>query len=292
MSVDVYPVSDWLETLRTLRDAGDAAVVVTVASTRGSVPREAGTKMIVTAGAVHGTIGGGHLEYKAIAIARDRLAARDALGALRRFPLGASLGQCCGGVVELLFETVSDDSAWKDLLADARVRAARASDFTIVLFGAGHVGRALVPMLAGLPCRVTWVDERADAFPRELPANVVSVCTDVPEDEVDAAPAGAYFLVMTHSHALDETLAEAILRRGDHAYFGLIGSATKRRAFERRLARRGMPVARFATMTCPIGVAGIPGKEPAAIAIAVAAEMLQVRARAGAARRVGAMSGA
>lgn len=272
-------MSDWLDTLRTLRDAGKAAVVVTVASTRGSVPREAGTNMIVTADAVHGTIGGGHLEHKAIAIARDRLAAGDAPGALRRFPLGASLGQCCGGIVELLFETVSDDAAWTDLLADARRRDEHATGFTIVLFGAGHVGRALVRGLAGLPCRVTWVDERADAFPRDVPPNVTPVCTDIPEQEVDAAPPGAYFLVMTHSHALDEALAEAILRRADHAYFGLIGSVTKRRAFERRLARRGMPVARFATMTCPIGVAGIPGKEPAAIAIAVAAQMLQVRAR-------------
>ncbi len=366
-------MSDWLDTLLQLRAAGTPAVVVTVASTKGSAPREAGTKMIVTPTDVHGTIGGGHLEHKAIAIARDQLAAGRASDMpLRRFPLGASLGQCCGGLVNLLFEPLAQDAPWLDAVANARRgghdsvvvtaidgdttldklvltreqvtgsldanldRAAsalaralladggeprlatigvdchsreggnqvssaerrwapacagatrttlflepiRATDFDIVLFGAGHVGRALVRTLAELPCRITWVDERETEFPRDIPANVTVACTDAPEAEVDAARPGAYFLVMTHSHALDEVLTEKILRRADYAYFGLIGSLTKRRAFEKRIERRGMPAARFATMTCPIGVTGIPGKEPAAIAIAVAAELLQVRARA------------
>lgn len=338
-------MADWLDTLQALRDARQAAVVVTVASTRGSVPREAGTRMIVTADAIHGTIGGGHLEHKAIAIAREQLA-RNADGrALHRFPLGASLGQCCGGLVNLLFEPTAGTMEWLDALLDARrnaqdtvlvtdthgdatagklavtrdridgspdMRCDRAvhdlarslldsdgtprvvsvegrtlyvervcsDDFRVVLFGAGHVGRALVRLLAGLPCRVAWIDERDDAFPREIPANVTPICTDVPEAEVDAAAAGAYFLVMTHSHALDEVLTERILRRADCAYFGLIGSLTKRRAFEHRIGRRGVPAERFATMTCPIGVAGIPGKEPATIAVAVAAQVLQVRASA------------
>jgi xanthine dehydrogenase accessory factor len=162
----------------------------------------------------------------------------------------------------------------------------RASDFDIVLFGAGHVGRALVGVLAGIDCRVTWVDARDDAFPADVPANIDVVCTDAPEQEVDAARPGSYFLVMSHSHPLDEALAERILRRNDAAYFGLIGSLAKRRQFERRMERRGMPPARFAAMTCPIGVAGIPGKEPATIAIAVAAELLQVRARAIAGARI------
>jgi len=366
-------MSDWLDTLLQLRAAGTPAVVVTVASTKGSAPREAGTKMIVTPTDVHGTIGGGHLEHKAIAIARDQLAAGRASDMpLRRLPLGASLGQCCGGLVNLLFEPLAQDAPWLDAVANARRgghdsvvvtaidgdttldklvvtreqvtgsldanldRAAsalaralladggeprlatigvdchsreggnqvssaerrwapacagatrttlflepiRATDFDIVLFGAGHVGRALVRTLAELPCRITWVDERETEFPRDIPANVTVACTDAPEAEVDAARPGAYFLVMTHSHALDEVLTEKILRRADYAYFGLIGSLTKRRAFEKRIERRGMPAARFATMTCPIGVTGIPGKEPAAIAIAVAAELLQVRARA------------
>ncbi|TMG82485.1 MAG: xanthine dehydrogenase accessory protein XdhC [Betaproteobacteria bacterium] len=345
-------MSDWVEELRRLRSDGTPAVLVIVASIKGSAPREPGAKMIVTARDVYGTIGGGHLEHKAVAIARDQLAAGAAGGELRRFPLGASLGQCCGGLVNLLFEPVDGDAAWLDALATLRRRGqdavvvtvanggaklgklvvmrdevtgslgsaldaracelARAlfadgaaprlvaiaegdlrrtlylepvcaTEFTIVLFGAGHVGRAIVRTLADLPCRITWVDERADQFPRDVPGNVAVACTDIPEAEVDAAPAGAYFLVMTHSHALDETLTERILRRADYAYFGLIGSLTKRRSFERRIERRGLPAARFATMTCPIGVAGISNKEPAAIAIAVAAELLQTRERRGAA---------
>jgi xanthine dehydrogenase accessory factor len=137
-----------------------------------------------------------------------------------------------------------------------------------------------VRILAEMPCDVRWVDARDDEFPRQLPANVTAVCTDAPEVEVDAAPPGSCFLVMTHSHALDEAVAERILKRFDFAYFGLIGSLTKRRQFERRMERRGMPSVRFAAMTCPIGVPGIPGKEPATIAIAVAAELLQARAKA------------
>jgi xanthine dehydrogenase accessory factor len=339
---------DWVEELQRLRRDGTPAVLVTVASIKGSAPREPGAKMIVTAAGTVGTIGGGHLEHKAIAIARDQLAAGAAGGELRRFPLGASLGQCCGGLVNLLFEPVHGEAAWLDALAVLRrrgqdavvvtlanapagagklivtheeaigsldtalnVRACelaralladcaaprlvaiedgelrrtlyleptRVGEFAIVLFGAGHVGRAIVRALADLPCRITWVDERADEFPREVPGNVTVACTDIPETEIDAAPASAYFLVMTHSHALDESLTERILRRADYAYFGLIGSLTKRRSFERRIARRGLPAARFATMTCPIGVGGISSKEPAAIAIAVAAELLQARER-------------
>jgi len=263
---------DRADTLAGPRDANEAAVLVTVAATRGSVPREAGTKMIVTADAVHGTIGGGHLEHQAIAIARSQLGSDgEPHGAMRRFPLGASLGQCCGGIVELLFEPI---------VGTAEVFAERVSriEFTVVLFGAGHVGRALVRVLAELPCRIVWVDEREAQFPRDIPANARVLCTDAPEEAIDEAPPGAHFLVMTHSHALDERLAERILQRGDYAYFGLIGSQPKRRAFEKRLAHRGMPAERLATMTCPIGIAGINGKEPGIIAIAVAAQLLQVRA--------------
>ena len=341
-------MSDWLDDLAQLQARGEAAVVVTVASTKGSVPREPGTKMIVTAAAVYGTIGGGHLELQAIGIARERLAAQASRNeSLRRFPLGASLGQCCGGLVNLLFEPTSGDASWletalalrrdrvhfaivsttqdvgkadkavvtadrvlgattlldPDALTAVRDHLARGEcarlwrfderadaplffvepiapcDFEIVLFGAGHVGRALVRVLNDVRCRITWVDAREDEFPNEIPAYVNVVCTDAPEAEVDAAPPGSYFLVMTHSHPLDEAICERILRRNDFAYFGLIGSLAKRRQFEKRLEQRGTPRARFAAMSCPIGVAGIPGKEPATIAISVAAELLQAHAK-------------
>jgi xanthine dehydrogenase accessory factor len=190
-----------------------------------------------------------------------------------RFALGATLGQCCGGVMNLEFEAVAADAHWTEPVA------VRTADFHLVLFGAGHVGRAVVKVLSEIPCAITWVDSREDEFPQDIPANVQCVCTFDPECEIDAAVAGSYFLVMTHSHALDQTLSERILRRADFAYFGLIGSLTKRRQFERRLQDRGISAAQLAGMSCPIGAEGIYGKEPATIAIAVAAEILQRRSK-------------
>jgi len=146
----------------------------------------------------------------------------------------------------------------------------------LVLFGAGHVGAAIVRALAELPCHVTWVDEREDLFPTDLPANVRIEATDTPEAIVDEVPAGSSYLVMTHSHALDQRLCEAILRRSDRGWFGLIGSKTKRMQFEHRLRDRGIPIEDLATMTCPVGVPGITGKAPAVIAVSVCAQLLQV----------------
>jgi xanthine dehydrogenase accessory factor len=339
-------MDDWIRTLLACRRNHEAAVLVTVASTRGSVPREPGARMVVTTTGQHGTIGGGHLELHAIGIARDLLAAGSA-AALRRFPLGASLGQCCGGLVNLMFEAVppsASQAAWLDEVAqherdgvacvlvgaagsrsaagslvvtagscsgslgDAAIDAAArriaiamleadapsclrslAGDDTVylfaavanprahvVLFGAGHVGRALVKILEDLPCRVTWVDERADAFSRQVGFRVRIEAVDDPLAEVAAAPPASIFLVMTHSHPLDQSLAEAILRRGDFRYFGLIGSPSKRLQFERRLCARGVASEALARMVCPIGIAGIESKEPAAIAVAVAAQLLPI----------------
>ncbi len=265
-------MDDWISFLREAKQRGETAIAITVAETKGSVPRDTGTKIIVTANEVHGTIGGGHLEFKAIDIAKNMIATGDARG-MHRFVLGATLGQCCGGVMNLAFEAVAADAEW---LAPV---AAPTPDFHIVLFGAGHVGRAAVKVLSELSCAITWVDSREDEFPQDIPANVQCVCTDEPECEIDAAGPDSYFLVMTHSHALDQTLSEHILRREDFAYFGLIGSLTKRRQFERRLQDRGISAAQLAEMSCPIGAAGIYGKEPATIAIAVAAEILQRRSK-------------
>ena len=343
-------MSGWVDALVRRRACGERAVLVTVVSAKGSVPRGAGTRMVVGADSVDATIGGGHLEFSAIGIARDLLANSTA-SALeqRRFPLGASLGQCCGGLVNLVFEAVGADATWVDDLAALR-RAGKAAvlatppdratpgrlivtvdgvsgtlgdralddaiatasrellasgdgpgvarfagssqqelavfldplrdpGFDIVVFGAGHVGRALVALLGSLPCRVQWIDGRETEFPPDIPANTTAVVSDAPEAEVALAPPGAYFLVMTHNHPLDQALAEAILKRTDFAYFGLIGSMSKRRQFERRMTARGIDPARFAAMTCPIGIPGIKGKEPAMIAIAVAAELLQLRER-------------
>jgi xanthine dehydrogenase accessory factor len=148
--------------------------------------------------------------------------------------------------------------------------------FALQLYGAGHVGRAVVNLLSGLDCRVWWIDEREAEFPaRGHAPHIERVCVEPVEAEVAPAPAGAYYLVLTHSHELDQRIAEAILRRGDFGWFGLIGSATKRARFEHRLAQRGIAPATVARMVCPIGVPGVDGKEPEVIAVAVVAQLLQ-----------------
>ncbi len=265
-------MSDWRDAIARLRREKTPVMLVSVDSIVGSTPREPGAKMLVTADALHGTIGGGNLEYQACRIARDQLELGET-GGLRRFPLGAGLGQCCGGLVNLMFERLDENSDWSRAEIDEKT-------IDIYLFGAGHVGQALAQVLQTLPVRVSWIDTRDDMLPPNPPPKITPICTDTPEAEIDAAPAGSYFIVMTHDHALDQRLCEQILRRDDFAYFGLIGSASKRRNFETRMKRRGFDPKRFEKMTCPIGVGGINGKQPAQIAISVAAEILQVYDRA------------
>jgi xanthine dehydrogenase accessory factor len=259
-------------------EIAEPCVLVSIASAEGSTPRERGTQMIVMADALHGTIGGGNLEFKAIEIARARLASQAFDRHEHRFALGPSLGQCCGGAVTLAFEGF--DAAGASALARRLAAEYDASiDWSIQLYGAGHVGQAIVAALAPLACRITWIDERSAQFPALRPANVTIRSSDVPADEVASASPGAYYLVLTHSHALDEDVCAKILARGDFAYLGLIGSATKRALFERRLQVRGIAAPMLARMTCPIGIAGIDSKEPAAIAVAVVAELLVLRER-------------
>jgi xanthine dehydrogenase accessory factor len=346
-------MNDWLPALQRIGERGLDAVLVTVLSGSGSTPRDAGAKMVVAIDGIHGTIGGGELEFQAIDVARGMLRASGARQA-KRFPLGAALGQICGGAANLVFERVAADAEWVRVLSawdetgepcvmvtpggehdeghllvsgratwgtlgdgerDARAldaarklllgdeiapralplgaaatamfEALRPVDFHVLVFGAGHVGRALARVLGVVPCRVTWIDGRAHEFPADVPANVRVAVTEAALAEAEKAPVGSYFLVMTHSHALDFELVEAILRRGDFAYCGMIGSATKRRTFENGLAKRGVSPATLARFTCPIGIPGIKGKEPGAIAVAVAAELLELRERAASARKQG-----
>lgn len=310
---------EWLKALPGLLEAGETVELVTVARADGSTPREAGAAMLVGREITVDTIGGGHLEWQAIAQARRRLTTGLSRPEVVRYNLGARLGQCCGGVVWLVFETLpaSERDAWAarraSVLAGAHLHRRLASGsaasgwrlapvidgdtlltgaaadwhfvqhiggpaFPVQLFGAGHVARALVRQLRPLGAQITWIDTRDGAFDdleQEL-ADVRTLVTDVPESEVPRAPNGSYFLVMTHSHALDFSLCETIFRRRDFAYFGLIGSHSKRKSFEHRLADRGLSPERLEELSCPIGIAGIVSKAPATIALAVAAEMFQI----------------
>ena len=253
------------------RAAGRAAAVVEVAQAKGSVPRGAGTRMMVAADEVLGTIGGGHLELKAIEQARA-LVARGGGPALElHLPLGPALGQCCGGAVELHIAMLAEHEPARWQVPPPL--------FTLQLYGAGHVGRAIVHLLESIDCQVQWIDEREEQFPpgpaAEQAPHVERICVEPVQAEVAAAPAGAFYLVLTHSHELDLAITMEIMKRGDFGFLGLIGSRTKRARFERRLQERGIAPELLARLTCPIGVPGIGGKEPEVIAVAVVAQLLQ-----------------
>ncbi|WP_339490533.1 xanthine dehydrogenase accessory protein XdhC [Pseudomonas sp. EL_65y_Pfl2_R95] len=246
----------WISTLAELQEQGLPCVLVTIIDERGSTPRNSGSKMVVTAERIYQTIGGGHLEYKAMEMAREMLESGTQSTRLERFNLGASLGQCCGGATVLLFEPMGRPQA------------------QIVVFGAGHVGRALVPLLASLPCKVRWVDSREAEFPEQIPVGAEKIVNDEVVDEVDNMPAGSYYIVMTHNHQLDLELTAAILKRDDFAYYGLIGSKTKRAKFEHRLRDRGFTPEVVQRMRCPMGLGEVKGKLPIEIAVSIAGEII------------------
>ena len=262
---------DFLDLLRHLANA--PALLVTVVRTQGSVPREAGAWLAVCGPAVLGTIGGGRLEHEAIAHARHLLqGAPPAPDEVRRYPLGPSLGQCCGGVVTLRFERV--DAADIEAL---RARLAPAAS-PLALFGGGHVGRAIVRLLADLPFAVRWIDSRDEVFPPDLPPHVACEHSDPVQAAVaDLAP-GSVVLVMSFSHAEDLLIVAGCLARrrarGDLPYIGLIGSRTKWAVFRRRLLARGFTEDELAAVTCPVGLPAITGKQPAVVAVAVVAQLL------------------
>jgi xanthine dehydrogenase accessory factor len=329
-------VNEWIEELSDLAAAGERVVLVTVAGIRGSAPREVGAKMIVTEELTIGTIGGGQLEYQCARIAYDLLG-KDEVPELRKFPLGSSMGQCCGGVVDILFEPFSNGlPAWlRNLRAlhgqreaavlvtdlsgkagkyivtadstfgtgeapdsvvaisreglEANRRAHRiddwffenvvGTDFNIAVFGAGHVGSAVVRSLSTLDSNIRWIDSRRNVF-RDTPSNVRAIESTDPALEVAAMPPNSYFLVMTHSHAIDFEICDRILRRGDAVYCGLIGSLSKRRRFEKRFRSQGMAEDVLGQLVCPIGVDGITGKKPAEIAVAASADVLRAYEKA------------
>lgn len=249
-------MNHWISALAELQTRGEACVLVTIIEEKGSTPRNAGSKMVVSASGLYDTIGGGHLEFKAMHIAREMLASGRQDTHLERFSLGASLGQCCGGATVLLFEPMGQPQA------------------QIAVFGAGHVGRALVPLLASLPVRVRWIDSREQEFPALIPAGVSRIVSEEPVDEVDNLPAGSYCIVMTHNHQLDLELTAAILKRNDFTWFGLIGSKTKRAKFEHRLRDRGFEPAVVQRMRCPMGIGEVKGKLPIEIAVSIAGEVI------------------
>jgi xanthine dehydrogenase accessory factor len=257
----------------TQRLASEPAVLVTVVVAHGSVPREAGAWMAVFAQGEVGTIGGGQLEWQAMAQARQVLQGLDVLPALQRVALGPSLGQCCGGAVEVRFESVSAKD-WPILYQ--RLMPVLAP---VALFGGGHVGRALVDVLSRLPFALRWIDSRNEVFPTQLPAQVQTEHSDPVQAAVADLLPNSQVLIMSFSHAEDLDVVAACLQRlrkhDDLPFVGLIGSATKWATFQRRLTEKGFSQQEMQLITCPIGLAGIDGKQPEVIAVAVAAQLLK-----------------
>ncbi len=262
---------NWID--KALKRLGsDKAVLVSVHATQGSVPRGPGTHMMVFAQGEEGTIGGGHLEFQALAHARRLLLGQTEQTALRQV-LGPSLGQCCGGAVALSFERVetTDVSRLRTQLAPTRT--------PLALFGGGHVGKALVHALAPLPFAVRWIDSRDEIFPDDVPSGVECEHSNPVQAAVADLAAGSRVLIMSFSHAEDLDIVVACLKRlreqDDLPFVGLIGSQTKWATFRHRLEERGFSAQEIDRITCPIGVPGIRGKEPEVIAVAVAAQLLQ-----------------
>src|SRR5580704_10793569 len=312
----------WARIRETINRHGSAGLLGVI-DTAGSVPRESGARIVIQPdGGFFGTIGGGRLEYEAIAEARTLLASGRGKAQFRDWPLGPNLGQCCGGMVRTLIETFDAS----DLPTVRRLEAAEAAgefetdnrlnpsgrivrivvehtpkqrfgpsgtfDKTafrerfgepvtpLLLFGAGHVGRAVVLALAPLPFVVRWIDSRAEEFPQHIPQNAVMVCTAAFDRELADAPNDALVVVMTHSHPLDFDITAAALRRDCFTFVGLIGSETKRARFVNLVRQVGNADSQIDRLVCPIGLGLIKGKEPAVIAAALAAQLLMERERA------------
>ena len=303
-------MSDWLAHLRGL-DRRTPTAMIGVLATEGSAPRGPGTRMLVTADDTAGTIGGGNLEFQAIEQARAILSQPPGAWRVQDFPLGPLLGQCCGGRVRLLVEHVDPRHlGWLADAAEGRTLVSRLAEGHVermvsevfdagsigargerpglgtqfaerigeyrrplYLFGAGHVGQAIVRHAERLPLRLAWFDTRP------LFGGLDGV-TLVPDRGIEQclaeAPEDAAVVILTHDHGLDYRLTQAALERAPLAFVGLIGSATKRARFLSRLAKDAVPAEAIDRLHCPIGLAGITGKEPDVIAIAVLAQLLQL----------------
>jgi len=290
----------WNSALRDLLADGEAAVLVTVIEARGSTPREEGAWLAVGRKGFIGTIGGGALEYDAMARA-ERLLDEDEIW-LRRVvdqPLGPGLGQCCGGHVKLLFERVGlvemaelerlgeDAPTCHPLKSGLPVMKGALQDHEsaiyrrpepppprpLFVYGAGHVGRALMAITGDLGFARTWVDISRDRFPPTIADDIEVLVAIDPARAAAYAPDGALHLVMTHDHALDQQICEILLRKARFGFLGLIGSDTKRMRFSRRLSEAGIDQAVLERLVCPVGIRSVEGKDPARVALSIASQL-------------------
>lgn len=247
----------WSDALAECQRSGQPHVLVSVISTEGSVPRNPGSKMLVTESTLIDTLGGGNLEWHALEYARQLLSERKNAQRLQKFPLAAALGQCCGGHATLLFECFYHVS------------------HSLWLFGAGHVGQALSRILQELPISLHWVDSRPDQFPAQLTADISTHQTDDPTHIFSQIKTNDSLLIMTHSHDQDYRLCEAALTQQHQGFIGLIGSDTKAARFRHRLRHTGFSPEEIGRIECPVGITGLGGKRPMEVAVSIAARVIQ-----------------
>ncbi len=250
---------NWLAALANLSTESQSHVLMTVLDTRGSSPRDVGTKMVVSKHEIFDTIGGGALEHQSIEIAHELLSHNQQVQHTETFNLSKDLKQCCGGVVSVFFEVFP------------------ATNFVLNIFGAGHIGQALTKVLADIDCKVNLFDSRAEMLQQSYSKNIQTHHLIEPEISVETCLPNSYFLVMTHDHALDQQLCESILARGDSVYCGVIGSRTKSIKFRQRLLKKGFSQDEFSRLTCPMGLSDLKTKKPMEIAVSVVAELLMLR---------------
>jgi len=295
--------NSWLEKVLSELEDGNDIVLATVTSTKGSSPRDAGARMLITLKQTWHTIGGGAVEFDIMARARKMLASGDN-GWERQhltFALGPDMGQCCGGQMSILLEKFSNKEK-----SDLRALSVAVKSETILshpldsgpplsveprsripgfsapirspltplfIYGAGHVSRALLPRLDGLGFEIFLVDIDDDRYPADLGDKAKKLLAKAPEAIARHAPLGAAHLVMTHSHSLDEAICLELLTKGGFAYLGLIGSKSKRARFKKRLLAAGVAESMLDLLVCPIGIDEITGKSPSYVALSIAAQL-------------------
>ncbi len=260
----------WADAAARLQRTGAPYAIATVIATAGSTPRDAGSKIVVSADDTWDSIGGGQLEYLVVNRAREMLRAGWPQQEIKPFPLAAEVGQCCGGSVAVLLEAF--------VPADAQV----------AIFGGGHVAQALVGILSETALSILWLDSRPeflDGAPSR--ANVYCQVLAAPETAIDTLPSGCQVLVLTHDHALDYRLVKRLLEPMRFAFVGLIGSATKARRFRRRLRADGLSPALIERLECPVGLPAVKGKLPMEVAVSIAAGLLSRLPNDGGARQRG-----
>lgn len=250
--------SNWYDALHRCQTLGQSYAIVTVMTVAGSTPREAGTKMIVTGDSQYDTIGGGHLEYQAVAKARELLADGNQIQHIESYPLSSKLGQCCGGAMKVFIEVHVTHTQ------------------TLAIFGGGHVAQALIPIVSQLPLQIRWIDSRSECFDAvEVPDNVDCIIDDDPVAEMADLPPNSWAVILTHNHQLDYELVECALKKSQCDFLGMIGSETKAKRFRTRLASRDFSEQQIAHMVSPIGERNVPGKRPIEVAVAISAQIIQ-----------------